>query len=494
MKNSGECADTMDKLIYYLFLLSFIVCVFAKVEWKVEKKISRYGEDLRLFCIADNYAFDGVEIKRWEGGPKQKMLTLNGAPDQEDVMKYDMSMREDGFDLVIKNVTKVDLNVTYGCTYGFKSSGKVILKIEDAFEVRQIEKPREHVKSESKGTNNVIIYVVIALLLVLAVAVIVILLILHHKGKLSKLKKICGRKANSEHKASEGQQETDHCLQQLNGLHISNGGTSVAREAEEDDSLLSQPNEGNLESMVDDLFVSLQHNQPELIKRTNTVEPCNTEQVVESSNDNSLQSVTTPKDPASCTFTEVNECNSLLQQQIGGHEEGTECKDVAVVAVAPQSELIISVTGSKTKKPCNTESDGESDETSLKDVTAVGDPASSTCIGTLTASVPGRGFQNSKSDEQENKMPIPENAKFNGAYKRLHTREKSFKSHCCKWTLSQPPIQQMAKAGFFCNGYQTMVQCYSCGSKRYWQEGDDPFDDHFHENCRHLKHLNETQA
>lgn len=75
-----------------------------------------------------------MKIKRWEGGPKQKMLTLNGAPDQEDVMKYKMSMRQDGFDLVINNVSKADLNVTYECTYGFKKSGKVILKIEDAFE------------------------------------------------------------------------------------------------------------------------------------------------------------------------------------------------------------------------------------------------------------------------------------------------------------------------------------------------------------------------
>lgn len=39
-----------------------------------------------------------------------------------------------------------------------------------------------------------------------------------------------------------------------------------------------------------------------------------------------------------------------------------------------------------------------------------------------------------------------------------------------------------------------MVQCYSCGAKRYWKEGDDPFDEHFHENCRHLKYITEKQV
>lgn len=70
----------------------------------------------------------------------------------------------------------------------------------------------------------------------------------------------------------------------------------------------------NLESIVDD-SVPIQYNQPELTTRTFTVEPCNTEPVVESTNDNSPHSITTPKDPASCAFTEVNECNSLLKQQ-----------------------------------------------------------------------------------------------------------------------------------------------------------------------------------
>ncbi|XP_076111997.1 uncharacterized protein LOC143080157 [Mytilus galloprovincialis] len=187
----------MDRLIHDLFLLSCVVCICAKVEWKIEKKISAYGEDLKLLCIADNYSIDGMKIKMWEGGPKQKMLALNGAPDQEDVMKYKMSMRQDGFDLVINDVSKPDLNVTYQCAYGFKKSGKVILKIEDAFEVRQIVHMKP-IKTESKGTNIVIICVIIVSSLV--IAAVSTLILLHKYRKPKELKYTCSSNDNSVHR------------------------------------------------------------------------------------------------------------------------------------------------------------------------------------------------------------------------------------------------------------------------------------------------------
>ncbi|XP_063418914.1 uncharacterized protein LOC134701712 [Mytilus trossulus] len=471
----------MNKQIHQLFLLSFIVCAIAKVEWKIEQKISAYGEDLRLLCIADNYAFDGGKIKRWEGGPKQKMLTLNGAPDQEDVMKYKMSMLENGFDLVINNVTKADLNVTYDCTYGFNTSGKVVLKIEDAFEVRKTVKPS---KVEREGTNTSKVYVIPFSVLAVVAVIVILLIILHCKGKLKDLKgKLCGIRENEERDQELGleeKQETGLCLQQPNGYasHHSNGGTSVSIEAEGDELLLSHSNDGNSESIIDVPFESYQRSQTELI----TEEPCNTDH--DTFNYTSVKSVITPKDTASCFFTEVNECDLLPQQ----HEE---CTDFPVVPLTPhQSELVTSVTESKTLEQCNTNPDGESaDETPLKGVTAVGDTASPP-----TASVPGSDFQFSISNVQYKKKCTSAHAKYNPAYKNQNTREKSFKSPHCNWTLSQPSIQQMAKAGFFCNGYKSKVQCYSCGKKSDWQEGDDPFDEIFHENCRHLKYIKQKQT
>ncbi|CAG2252854.1 unnamed protein product [Mytilus edulis] len=400
------------------------------VEWKIEQKISAYGEDLRLLCIADNYSIDGVKIKRWEGGPKQKMLTLNGAPDQEDVMKYKMSMRQDGFDLVIKNVSKVDLNVTYECTYGFKKSGKVILKIEDAFEVRQIVHVKPS-KRESKGNNIVIICVIIVSSLV--IAAVSTLILLHKYGKLKELKYICSSNDNSVDRndgdlPSGRPQETDQLIPQHNGFanHLSNG-----------------------VGLVEDVPIE-STSRTEPVKKPNTAEGGNTELIGETLDGSSLQNVTTLKDFAPATFTEVNEESLLKQEMLVMSTVCYLCKydryreDVSdLVSVPPnQSELVTSVTGSKTLEQCNTESDAESvDETSLKDHHAV------------PASVPEKGFQFTTSVDQETKMHPSDNIKC-----------------------------------------ETRAQCFSCGAKRLWQEGDNPFDEHLHDDCRHLKHIKEKQV
>lgn len=72
------------------------------------------------------------------------------------------------------------------------------------------------------------------------------------------------------------------------------------------------------ESIIDVPFESYQRSQTELNTRTSTVESCNTDH--ETINYTSVKSVITPKDTASCFFTEVNECDSLPQQQIGRPE------------------------------------------------------------------------------------------------------------------------------------------------------------------------------
>lgn len=43
-------------------------------------------------------------------------------------------------------------------------------------------------------------------------------------------------------------------------------------------------------------------------------------------------------------------------------------------------------------------------------------------------------------------------------------------------------------------GCETRAQCFSCGAKRLWQEGDNPFDEHLHDDCQHLKHIKEKQV
>ena len=86
------------------------------VEWRVEHKISRYGQDLYLMCTYGNDS-SSTGAKRWYGGPDKKMLSINGLPSNP--AKYNATVGADGFGLVIKNVTERDLNVSYECSYGF---------------------------------------------------------------------------------------------------------------------------------------------------------------------------------------------------------------------------------------------------------------------------------------------------------------------------------------------------------------------------------------
>ncbi|CAC5397913.1 unnamed protein product [Mytilus coruscus] len=376
----------------------------------------------------------------------------------------------------------------------------------------------KHSKRENGETNNVIIYVMIVVLLVLAA--VCILFFLRKKGKLP-LPYICGSNANLVHRhgrdillrepqvtdqfipqlngvvihhsngdlPSGGPQETDQFIPQPNGFvsHHSNG--EVVHEANKDDSLPSQQIIGNGVGVIEDVPVkSKPHSEAELVTKTSTAERGNTELIGEILDDTSLKNVSTLKDLASATFTEVNE-ESLPQQQNAGHEEENK-EDVPDFVSVPsnQSELVTSVaaTRSKTLEPYNTEPGGVSvDETSLKDVTASSD---------VTASDPDRGFQYIISDVQETKKNSPGNIKFRKEYLSSFVRKESFNSPLCEWSLSNPSIKQMAKAGFFCSGYETSAQCFSCGAKRCWQEGDDPFHEHFHDSCRHLKHIKETQA
>ena len=97
-----------------------------------------YGGDLKLLCKVDNCCSKNV-TKRWFGGPNQEPIWLsthetNGMKIGND--KYIFSMEEDGFGLVIKNLSTADINVTYQCTYQFSASETKLLLEEDALEGR----------------------------------------------------------------------------------------------------------------------------------------------------------------------------------------------------------------------------------------------------------------------------------------------------------------------------------------------------------------------
>ncbi|CAG2207111.1 BIRC2_3 [Mytilus edulis] len=115
-----------------VWMVFMVILSEAKVVWEVEKQISEYGEDLELICIADNYNMSSQTSKRWYQG--QTLLTFNDA--SEDNTKYNASLYSNGFKLIIKNLTKNDVNITYMCSDGFDKSENLPLRIEDVFKVQ----------------------------------------------------------------------------------------------------------------------------------------------------------------------------------------------------------------------------------------------------------------------------------------------------------------------------------------------------------------------
>lgn len=102
--------------------------------WKIEKKALQYGADLRLSCQVKNCCKKSAGWGKW---------TYNGQFDtifidvkdfhNEEGLKYGGGTDESGFFLIIRNITKDDLNIPYSCTYGFLVSKKKMLWKKDAF-------------------------------------------------------------------------------------------------------------------------------------------------------------------------------------------------------------------------------------------------------------------------------------------------------------------------------------------------------------------------
>lgn len=110
--------------VYEIEPLSSVGCT-----WRVQKKISKYGEDLTLLCSSENYIF---QSRTWIGGPAHDTISINEKV--KDSKKYIATIKREGYVLIIKDVTEYDLNVTYQCSYGICKSDKIMLLQHDAFE------------------------------------------------------------------------------------------------------------------------------------------------------------------------------------------------------------------------------------------------------------------------------------------------------------------------------------------------------------------------
>ncbi|XP_052083520.1 uncharacterized protein LOC127720810 [Mytilus californianus] len=171
-------------VIYLLNTLCRILMVMTcfsnadryNLTWKVAKKVWKYGEDLSLYCQVENCCLDSSGWIKWTSKNEfstifidVKDLTVAGSS------KYNGKINENGFFLVLRNITREDFNVYYSCTYGFHVSKKKILLETDAFFAKtQID---NGVSSEDKEFRISLPWVAFALCIFWLVPVVIIVVV-----------------------------------------------------------------------------------------------------------------------------------------------------------------------------------------------------------------------------------------------------------------------------------------------------------------------------
>ena len=101
--------------------------MFNLVSWESRKPVI-VGTDVVLTCTATGSKCDGTY--KWVGGPFNDVLALDTSVLNH--TKYAVN-REDGYSLIIKNLSPKDINSSYVCHCGFYKF-ESILKQDASFE------------------------------------------------------------------------------------------------------------------------------------------------------------------------------------------------------------------------------------------------------------------------------------------------------------------------------------------------------------------------
>ncbi|CAC5416068.1 unnamed protein product [Mytilus coruscus] len=110
--------------------LFFLDKTTGVLEWRVIGKVTDYGQNVTLFCNVSNCCPDGSGWVRWT--PEQHTLFIDVKTEGPN-KHYDGNVLKDGYTLIIQNLTKQDLNVSYSCVYGVTLGERQFLLEEDVF-------------------------------------------------------------------------------------------------------------------------------------------------------------------------------------------------------------------------------------------------------------------------------------------------------------------------------------------------------------------------
>ncbi|XP_063405946.1 uncharacterized protein LOC134689911 [Mytilus trossulus] len=130
----GKFSSDMNPCVFtfYFPLLMFILQLTDSLRWKVEHKVTDYGQNLILLCRVSNCCMKDAGWYLWT--PTKRTILKDVKTASISVpQKYSGYVRTDGFSLIINNLTRADMNVSYSCDYGVQLGEKLVLHKDDVF-------------------------------------------------------------------------------------------------------------------------------------------------------------------------------------------------------------------------------------------------------------------------------------------------------------------------------------------------------------------------
>ncbi|VDH95496.1 Hypothetical predicted protein [Mytilus galloprovincialis] len=121
---SSKFMSSVKNLVVNIILFIMIECNAAyNVYWKRDTSPVMFGDSVNLMCMVGRQeGCDNSTTRRWDGGPNNTILLLNGH--SSNATKYYEVTKDpcDNFSLVIMNFNMNDVNQEYWCSFGFETS------------------------------------------------------------------------------------------------------------------------------------------------------------------------------------------------------------------------------------------------------------------------------------------------------------------------------------------------------------------------------------
>lgn len=104
------------------------------MRWSVYRKITGYGESLKLFCNVPYCCTKYAGWDLWNGEEIPRTLFIDVKTHKKPASsKYGGEIKDDGYILIIKNLTKEDLTFSYACVYDNTIGDTIKLLADDVF-------------------------------------------------------------------------------------------------------------------------------------------------------------------------------------------------------------------------------------------------------------------------------------------------------------------------------------------------------------------------